>query len=221
MICHCTNAQCVELTSTIRGFNIKENAKTAILQQIANEPLVIPAQELLSYPFPKAPDGNGIHTNVNVPYQNITNATVVFPKTSHQITCYENPMLDNLQMTISGNFFPKKAYSTFGGRFLQEQLIIADLDGSLQATREYTDSIVNVRNRPAGDPAEGTRWNNSLADDTSFFVMIQLERGDGGDVFDSFDSGGANVSTEMLMLILKLLEQQDGRETTTPTTTHE
>jgi hypothetical protein len=181
------------LTSTIRGYNITENAKNAIIAGIARDPLVIPAQELLFYPFPKAPDSNGIHTNVNVPYQNITSASVVFPKTPHQITCYENPMLDNYQLTIGGRFFPKKAYSTFGARFLQEQLIIADLDGSLQATKEYTDSIVNVRNHTGS----GVRWMNSLADDTSFLSMAQTEHGDGGFVFDGLDTVGSNVNTEI------------------------
>jgi hypothetical protein len=102
-------------------------------------------------------------------------------------------MLKDLQITIGGKFFPKKAYNTFGARFLQEQLIIADLDGSLQATKEYTDSIVNVRNHPS----TGIRWANSLGDDTSFMALFQLERGDGGYVFDGIDTGGANVNTEI------------------------
>jgi hypothetical protein len=190
---HCHKGTCTELTSTIRGYDITDSAKNQILQMVANEKLIIPSQELLNYPFPKGLDSNGLHTNVNVPYQNISCATVVFPKTANQITCYENPMLENLQLKIAGNFYPMRAYSTYGARFLQEQLIIADLDGSLQATREYTDSIVNVRNHPD----TGARWGNSLADDTSFMALFQTERGDGGMVIDGLDTNGANVNTEI------------------------
>jgi hypothetical protein len=193
IIAHCHSATCTDLTSTIRGYNITERAKRSILAAVAADPLVIPAQELLFYPFPSGPNSNGIHSNINVPYQNVTDVTVVFPKTSHQITCYENPMLENLQLTIAGQFYPKKAYSTFGSRFLQEQLIIADLDGSLQATKEYTESIVNERNHPSN----GDRWNNSLGDDTSFMALFQTERGDGGYVYDGLDTAGANVNTEI------------------------
>jgi hypothetical protein len=190
---HVASAHCEELTSTVRGYKISEAARAAILQKCIQEPLVIPAQELRYYAFPAGPDTGGIHTNLQVPYKNITCACVVFPKTPHQITCFENPMLQNLQLKIDGDFIPNKAYSTTGARFLQEQLILTDLDGNLQATKEYTESIVNMRNNPVG----GARWQNSLGDDTSFIAIFSTERLDGGYVYDGKDTKGQNVNTEI------------------------
>jgi hypothetical protein len=184
---------CEELTSTVRGYKISEEARNEILRRCIENPLVIPAQELRYYTFPTGPDTNGIHTNLQVPYRNITCACVVFPKTPHQITCFENPMLQQLQLKIDGDFIPNKAYTTTGPRFLQEQLILTDLDGNLQATKEYTESIVNMRN----NPRTGERWQNSLGDDTSFIAIFSTERGDGGYVFDGKDTNGQNVNTEI------------------------
>jgi hypothetical protein len=184
---------CEELVSTVRGYKISQAAFDAIIQKCISEPLVIPAQELRYYAFPTGPDTNGIHTNLQVPYKNITCACVVFPKTSHQVTVFENPMLQQLQLKVDGDFIPNRAYTTTGPRFLQEQLILTDLDGNLQATKEYTESIVNMRNDPKG----GARWANSLGDDTSFISIFSTERGDGGYVFDGKDTNGQNVNTEL------------------------
>jgi hypothetical protein len=190
---YAATGRCVALESTVRGYQISELAYNTILNKCITHPLVIPAQELRYYAFPSAAGTNGIHTNLQVPYNNITSACVVFPKTSHQITVFENPMLQQLQLKIDGDFIPNKSYTTTGPRYLQEQLILTDLDGNLQATKEYTESIVNLRN----NPKTGERWANSLADDTSFISVFSTERGDGGDVFDGKDTKGQNVNTEI------------------------
>jgi hypothetical protein len=101
-------------------------------------------------------------------------------------------MLQQLQIKIAGRVYPNERYSTLGARFLQEQLIIADLDGALQATQELTASYVNSKNKD-----DGTRYGNSLTDDTSFMALFQTERGDAGYVFDGIDYEGS-VAFEVL-----------------------
>jgi hypothetical protein len=163
------------------------------MEKVVAEELVIPAQQIPNpTSFPIGPTEGGLNTNINVPYTNVCCAGVVFPKTPNQITVFENPMLKEVQLTIGSKQIPTVKYSTVGARYLQEQLIIADLDGSQQATAEFTDSIVNVKNKPDG---ARTRYVNSLRDDTSFIALFQTERGDGGYVYDGIDSGGVNLNT--------------------------
>jgi hypothetical protein len=175
----CPEAKCISMTSTIRGYNISESARDTILRDLDNTPLIIPSQQLIWKGFPTPPNESGIESTLDIPYENITAAVIVFPKTSHQITVFENPMLEGLYMKVENQMIPNQPYASFGARFLQEQLILNDLDGNLQGTAEFTNSIINERNSPAG-----VRYRNALSDDTSFMATFQLERGDGGYVFD-------------------------------------
>jgi hypothetical protein len=95
-------------------------------------------------------------------------------------------MLDGPYLKVENRMIPNQPHTSIGARFLQEQLIINDLDGNLQATAEFTNSIINERNAP-----NGLRYNNSLSDDTSFMATFQLERGDAGYVFDGYNSSGS------------------------------
>jgi hypothetical protein len=98
-------------------------------------------------------------------------------------------MLEGLYLKIGGEQVPNQPYSSTGARFLQEQLIINDLDGNLQGTSEFTNSIINERNAP-----NGTRYLNALSDDTAFIATFQTERGDSAYVFDGLDSRGENIT---------------------------
>jgi hypothetical protein len=120
-----------------------------------------------------------MNTSLTIPFPNVSCVGIVFPKTDKQLTVFENPMLQGLQVKIAGELYPNERYSTLGARFLQEQLIIADLDGALQATEELISSYVNPKNKD-----DGTRYGNGLSDDTSFMALFQTERGDAGFTFD-------------------------------------
>jgi hypothetical protein len=95
-------------------------------------------------------------------------------------------MLDGMYLKVDERMIPNQPYSTTGARFLQEQLIINDLDGNLQSTKEFTNSIIKSRNAP-----NGKRYLNSLSDDTAFFSTFELERGDAGYAFDGYNSNGS------------------------------
>jgi hypothetical protein len=92
--------------------------------------------------FPTPPNEAGVESTLDIPYENITAAVVVFPKSSNQITCYENPMLDGLYLKVENQMIPNQPYNSTGARFLQEQLILNDLDGNPQATAEFTKSYM-------------------------------------------------------------------------------
>jgi hypothetical protein len=134
-----------------------------------------------------------LNASNNVPLNNCACASVVFPKTPNQITCFENPMLEGLQLKIDNKFLPIKAYSTTSPRFLQEQLIIADLDGGLQPTKEYIDSLIQERN----DTKTKERRINTVGDCSSFIALFQTERADAGFTYDGIDTGGSNVDVEI------------------------
>jgi hypothetical protein len=181
-----------ELKSTIRGYGITDRAKAAILGKLRMEPLRIPSQEIMRKPFPQGPTVNGLNTNLNIPFPNVSCVGLVFPKTAHQLTVFENPMLQGLQVKIAGITYPNEKYSTLGARFLQEQLNIADLDGAMLATEELNASYTDSKNRPE----DGTRYGNSKTDDTAFIALIETERGDAGYTFDGLDYKD-NVSFEL------------------------
>ena len=174
-----SRAKMTQLKSVIRGYCITDLAKKSIMTKLIQTPLRIPAQEISRHPFQAPPTENGLNATLNIPFRNVSCVGIVFPKTDHQLTVFENPMQHGLQIKIAGELYPNERVSTLGPRFLQEQLIIADLDGILQATDELTNSYVQPKNRP-----DGTRFGNSLSDDTSFIALFQTERGDAGYTFD-------------------------------------
>jgi hypothetical protein len=182
----CPNARCIHLNTTIRGYSITDSAKNQILDLVEPDGLIIPCQQMVWKQFPTPPNDNGIDATLDIPYDNITAAVVVFPKTAKQRTVFENPMLDGLYLQVDSLKIPNIAYDTTGARYLQEQLILNDLDGNLQATAEFTNSIVNERNAP-----NGARYLNCLSDDTAMMATFQLERGDSGYVFDGYVSNGS------------------------------
>ncbi|KAH0799810.1 uncharacterized protein GO595_007381 [Histomonas meleagridis] len=135
---------------------------------------------------------SGIQSTINMPLFNVTTITVVFPKHANDYTCFDNPIYNNVQLTIAGQNYPDEPVSTLGARFLQYQLVASDLDGGIQCTKEFEDSLTMDRN-----DSNGTRYNNTLSDATSFMLNIQCERSRGGYVFDGLYSNGQNIPIQI------------------------
>ena len=76
--------------------------------------------------FPDAANSRGIQTNLRVTLSNVTSLSIVFPKHSNDLTVFENPCYDGLQLRINKNY-PDKTLNTIGAEFLQMQLIASDL----------------------------------------------------------------------------------------------
>jgi hypothetical protein len=116
----------------------------------------------------------------------------MFPKYDNDYTVFENPVYNNMQLTINGKNMPDEVVSSQGARFLQHQLIAGDLSGGLECTKEFEDSIVMAKNTSSGN-----RYANSLSDGTSFMWNIQCERNNAGYTYDGIDSNGQNIPIQI------------------------
>ena len=177
--------------SNMFGFGVKESTLQAIASMFS-EPVSIPSQQLDYNAFPTAPTAAGVQGTMNSPLSNITSITVVFPKHANDYTCFDNPIYHNLQLTINGKNYPDEPVSTLGARFLQYQLVASELDGGIQCTKEFEDSLTMPKNKD-----DGTRYKNTLSDASSFMLNIQTERSRGGYLFDGLDSNGQNVPIQI------------------------
>ena len=177
--------------SNMFGFGVKESTLQAI-EQMFSEPVSIPSQQLDYNAFPTASTAAGVQGTMNSPLSNITSITVVFPKHANDYTCFDNPIYHNLQLTINGKNYPDEPVSTLGARFLQYQLVASELDGGIQCTKEFEDSLTMPKNKD-----DGTRFKNTLSDASSFMLNIQTERSRGGYLFDGLDSNGQNVPIQI------------------------
>ena len=187
----CVGMTVLSLKSNMYGFNVGEESLNKIYETFRT-PQIIPSQYLEYNAFPIAATAAGIQSTINMPVSNCSCISIMFPKNDNDYTVFENPVYDNVQLTINGRNLPDEVVSTQGARFLQYQLIASDLSGGLQATKEYEDSIVMAKNTN-----DGTRYVNSLSDGTSFMFNVQCERNNAGYTFDGFDSMGQNIPIQL------------------------
>lgn len=187
----CNQLTVKSLKSNMFGFNVVSST-LAHIAQIFSTPQIIPAQQLDYNAFPISATGGGIQSTINMPVTNCSCISIMFPKHDNDFTVFENPIYQNLQLTVNGKNMPDEVVDSTGARFLQQQLIASDLDGGLECTKEYEDSIVMVKNTNSG-----VRYQNSLSDGTSFMWNVQCERGNAGYTFDGIDSSGQNIPIQI------------------------
>ena len=183
--------QVIELKSNMAGYGVIESTKAAIRQIFANG-VIIPSQQLDYATFPIPPSAGGINSTNNLPVSNLSCLSIMFPRHDQDYTVFENPMYNNLQLTINGRNVPDEVVDTTDARFLHYQLVASELDGSIQCTQEYEDSIIMPKN-----DSEGKRFKNCLSDCTAFMWNVQLERSGAGFCYDGFDSNGLNVPIQI------------------------
>ena len=187
----CLGLTVTSCKSNMFGFCVKEHSLQSIAQMLSR-PLPIPSQQLDYNAFPLAATRSGIQSTINMPLFNTTSITVVFPKHANDYTCFDNPIYHNVQLTINGQNYPDEPVSTLGARFLQYQLVASELDGCIQCTKEFEDSLTMDRNK-----ADGGKYKNTLSDASSFMLNIQTERSRGGYLFDGLDSNGQNIPIQI------------------------
>ena len=187
----CTGMEVRSLKSNMYGFNITSES-LAKITQLFSTPQIIPSQQLDYNAFPIAATSAGIQSTINMPVCNTTCISIMFPKYDNDYTVFENPIYNNLQLTVNGKNMPDEVVNSQGARFLQQQLIASDLSGGLECTKEFEDSIVMAKNTVAG-----TRYNNCLSDGTSFMWNVQCERNNAGYTFDGIDSNGQNIAIQI------------------------
>ena len=187
----CVGMSIQSLKSNMYGFNVNSESLNRIYE-IFRTPQYIPSQYLEYNAFPIAATAAGIQTTINMPVNNASCISIMFPKHDNDYTVFENPIYDNVQLTVNGRNLPDEVVSTQGARFLQYQLTASDLSGGLEATKEYEDSIVMAKNDSCGK-----RYANCLSDGTSFMFNVQCERNNAGYTFDGFDSHGQNIPIQL------------------------
>ena len=188
----CLGLTVTSCKSNMFGFGVKESTLQAIASMFS-EPISIPSQQLDYNAFPLAPTRAGVQSTINAPLNNTTSISVMFPKHSNDYTCFDNPIYHNVQLTINGQNYPDEPISTLGARFLQYQLVASELDGGIQCTKEYEDSLTMIKN----NETTGKRFKNTLSDASSFMINIQTERSRGGYLYDGLDSNGQNIPIQI------------------------
>jgi hypothetical protein len=187
----CTGMEIRSLKSNMYGFNVRSESLEKIYN-LFSTPQIIPSQQLDYNAFPIAATAAGIQSTINMPVCNTTCISIMFPKYDNDYTVFENPVYNNMQLTINGKNMPDEVVSSQGARFLQHQLIAGDLSGGLECTKEFEDSIVMAKNTSSGN-----RYNNCLSDGTSFMWNIQCERNNAGYTYDGIDSNGQNIPIQI------------------------
>ena len=187
-----TNCIVEQMRTNIAGFAVKPHVIEQ-LRQLLQRPIIIPSQTLDRRHFPNAAGANGVDTTTDIALNSVTNITVMFPKNSNDATCFDNIMYENVQLFVNKHAIPDTELQTVGARFYQLQLVANELDGPLEATKEFENSFTDALNNMTEGEEFGTRRSNCRADGTSFGINFQLERANGGYVFDGVDFGNISV----------------------------
>ncbi len=175
------------------GFGVKQEVVIGLME-ILKEPIIIPSQELTREIFEGSATSKGLDVSKSIPLRNATNITMMFPRHPNEITCFQNIMYRNCQLTVNKKQYPDTEFeTTYDGRFVQHQLIANELDGCIEATDELVRSFA----LPLNKESDGTRYKaTSAADNTSFGINFQLERGNSGYVFDGIDTGCHSITVQ-------------------------
>ncbi len=195
------NARISTCQTNCAGFGIKDVVMNGIWDSL-NEPVIIPAQELTRHSFESRANLDG-YSNLtkSVPLRNATNITMMFPHHDGDCTVFKNIMYQNVKLIVNKKVYPETEFeNTYDGRFIQYQLQANELDGDIEPTKEYMESIcrpiMSVENYGPPLIKEGTRFLMCPFDNTSFGINFQLERGNAGYVFDGIDTGSQAVNIE-------------------------
>ena len=193
----------VKCRSNCSGFGVKPDVIESLMTTL-QEPIIIPSQELTKYQFDMRVTGGRIDISKSVPLKNATNITMMFPAKTTHCTVYQNVMLEQCWLSVNKKKYPETYFdNTWDGRFVQYQLMANELDGNIEPTDEFVESISKPINNVypkhmwiSGEPVEKERFLLCPFDNTSFGINFQLERGNSGYVFDGVDSGNQAVSIE-------------------------
>jgi len=182
-----------QFRSQLMGFGVRPETLQGI-SQVLSQGIVLPAQQLDYYSYSTSPNAGGLDTSMQILYDNVESISLMFPTSVNQQTCFYNPNVTNLQMTVDGKQFPPNAISTNvdeSPEFLVFQLNASDLDGTIEPTKSWLYSITQPRHN-----VSGVRLVNTIHDNSDFMCNFSLERSQGGHVFDGFNTD-APVNTKL------------------------
>jgi hypothetical protein len=189
----CVGCRVTEMIANISGFRCIQKTLEG-LRELYQSPWYIPAEYLEFYAFPTPPDANGLHATTQITAHNVKDIYLMFPQRANDFTVFENPVIDNFYVKILGQQYPERVYDTYSTRFYQNMIMAADLDAGLKPTKDFIDSYTMRKN---ANDVSGTRYSNTLRDNTNFALIIQTERNQSGYVFDGIDSQGQSTPLEI------------------------
>ena len=170
-----------------RGYKATATARQSLYQFFCTNPFTVVAQKVSRTAFPTAPQATQTNSIMNIRIQRCTDAAILMPTNSGQLTVFSNPNLKNFQLQIGNINFPNQPIYTASPEYLQQQMQQSDFDSIFEAPDEYEDSITNVRVDERG-------WRLPITDDTCFVPIISFERANAGQlVFDGIDSENEKV----------------------------
>jgi hypothetical protein len=183
-----TNFQCTECYCNTYGHGLAGGVIKQLYSMITPEnPPLIPTHFIYPKDFGYG-TANGIDSDFSTALHNVSDVIIVFPEDPQDLTCYEDPMLNNLQLNIDNGLCPEKAVSTIGGRFFQMMLSASDLGGAFECTNEYEESLTRPLNPDDGECCEGP-----YKDQTCFICTTQTERNAEGCFSDGLETGNASA----------------------------
>ena len=97
-------------------FEINESAKQAI-QESLHTSVILSSHQIECQVFPISTIENGIQTTVNLPHNNLTGISIMFPKNARDYTCFENPMMQNVRLHFDNKNFPSEPIVLIGAQF--------------------------------------------------------------------------------------------------------
>ncbi len=182
-----TSATIQQMRTNIAGFNVKPEVLNGIAS-LLQTPVLIPSQTLDRRHFAQSPRSTGLDTTTDIALNNATNITVMFPRRTNDVTCYDNIMYQNVQLSVNKRQYPDTEISTVGSRFWQMQCVANELDGTLEPTQDFEESFTTALNDD-----DGNLYTYRRKDASNFGINFQLERSNGGYVFDGINTGTKTV----------------------------
>jgi hypothetical protein len=180
-------------TASIAGYNVADHVKQVISTLYPPQnPLVIPSEMLLVLNMPRSGNDRKYSEAMSHVLNNVTDIIPVFYQDSRQLTCVENPMIDNFQLNVAGRLVPEMRLCTVGPQFMNLVLQSADLDGLHEASNEFEASLVIPMNNDDGTPILRT-----ITDQTSFLPVLQVERSGKGYFYDGLETGNTPRTIKM------------------------
>jgi hypothetical protein len=179
-----------EAKSTLSGFNLRTEEVQKLIQHYKTTPMVIPSEHVVSYSFTTPPTEGQLNCVLNLNMVNVKEIEILFPRLSTDLTCFFNPMLRGLQLSFDKKRFPDRGAQTNTGEFLRYSIESANLDGVLQCTEAFENSIV------VPPQTKAPFRDRSKNDNSSFQFIVPVERKSANAFF--FD--GVNNPAETITL---------------------
>jgi hypothetical protein len=137
-----------QINAHIHGYQVTPRLKDFLRVYFAENIFVVPGEIVRHYSFPNTPSEGGIDTQVNITMTHVTEAIVLFPHSSHDITTFLNPKYKDLSLKFLDMNWPDTPINTTTESFFRSQLQAKQLDVLLQCSDEFENSyMVNVSGR--------------------------------------------------------------------------